>query len=170
MIKIGQIVKPQGVRGEVKVKALTDDASRFSVLKTVYVGNKIMRIASVRIAMGDAYIKFDDVISRDDAEKLRDCFICIERDEAVKLSKGEFFVADLIGAELISRSSDSNTSIGKITRVDSFGAADVISVDCDNGKSMSFAFVKELAAEYSLQDRAFFVDASKLAEVAVYED
>ena len=47
---IGRILKPQGIRGEVKVDPLTDDSSRFCVLKSVSVGNELKRIQSVRLS------------------------------------------------------------------------------------------------------------------------
>ena len=36
-IKIGTIVKAQGIKGEVKVAPLTDDISRFLILKNAYI-------------------------------------------------------------------------------------------------------------------------------------
>ena len=35
-LQIGEIVKPQGIRGEVKLRAMTSDMSRYARLETVY--------------------------------------------------------------------------------------------------------------------------------------
>ena len=159
---IGRILKPQGIRGEVKVEPLTDDSSRFCVLKTVSVGTELKKIQSVRISGGFVYIKFGGVDDRNAAELLRGRFISVDRASSVPLEFGEFFIADLIGAEL------GSSRVGKISAVRSFGAADVVEVNCENGKGMSFAFVKAL--DPKLEDGIFTVDKARLDEVAVYED
>ena len=39
-LAVGEILRPQGVRGELKVKPLTDDPQRFFDLSKVRVGEK----------------------------------------------------------------------------------------------------------------------------------
>ena len=90
---------------------------------------------------------------------------------AVPLDEGEFFIAELIGSELYSRSADGKqTRVGVIKRVDSYGAADVFEVVRDDGKTVSFPYVKALDPVFDRQARRLSVLGSKLAEVAVYED
>lgn len=171
MVTVGQILKPQGVRGEVKVKALTDDPSRFCVLKSVYACGRQLHIERARVGGRDVYIKFKGIDDRNAAEGLRGAFMEIERDEAVVPSSGEFFISDLIGAELTARGKNGEASaIGVIRAIDSFGAADVFSVECADGGEMTFAFVKALGAEFDGAHKRLSVDGEKLAEVAVYED
>ncbi len=171
MITIGSITKPQGVRGEVKVRALTDDPSRFCLLKTVCIGGKDYKISSVRVSGADVYMKLAGVDDRDDAERLRGEFVTIDRAAAVAVEEGEFFIADLIGAQLYTRSADGEAfekQIGIIKSVESFGAADVFTVLCANGKNMTFAFVKALDAVFD--SGRLSVLRNRLDEVAVYED
>ncbi len=169
---IGRILKPQGIRGEVKVDPLTDDSSRFCVLKSVSVGNELKRIQSVRLSESDkfVYIKFVGVDDRNAAELLRGRFVSVDRASAVPLDAGEFFISDLIGASLAARYDDAEKRIGTVTAVDSFGAADVISVECADGKDMSFAFLRSLEPLFDEANKVFSVDGKKLDEVAVYED
>lgn len=168
MITIGQITKPQGVRGEVKVKPLTDDPSRFYMLKTVSVGGKTLKIDGVRCSNGDVYIRFGGIADRNAAEALRGAYIEIDRAAAVALDDGEFFIADLVGAPLFKSRDGEKTRVGTILSVQSFGAADVFTVKLDGGKEMTFAFVKELDPVY--EDGGLTVDARKLDEVAVYDE
>ena len=42
-LMIGQIVKPQGVRGEIKVLPLTDDPERYLDLEYVFLDEKVCR-------------------------------------------------------------------------------------------------------------------------------
>ena len=99
---------------------------------------------------------------------MRGRFISVDRASSVPLEFGEFFIADLIGAELYARDGAGSSRVGKISAVRSFGAADVVEVNCENGKGMSFAFVKAL--DPKLEDGIFTVDKARLDEVAVYED
>ena len=169
-MEIGRILKPQGIGGEVKVEPLTDEPSRFFDFKTLTVGARALKVKSVRVLGGYVYIKFDGINDRNGAELLRNSFITIERAAAAPLAAGEFYIADLIGAELFVRRGDGEERVGKITRVENFGAADVISVRPTSGAEFSFAFTRALNAEYSEDRRALYVDGRAFDEVAVYED
>lgn len=158
------------MRGEVKVKPMTDDPSRFRMLKSVYVGGQPYKIASVRLGGLDVFIRFSGVEDRNAAETLRGKFLTIDRVAAVPLGEGEFFVADLVGSTLVARNSDGCRTVGKILSVQSFGAADVFTVDVGDGKQMSFAFVKALCAEYDDDKNTLYVDGARLNEVAVYDE
>ena len=169
-MEIGRILKPQGIGGEVKVQPPTDEPDRFFDFKTLTVGARLLKVKSVRVLGGYAYIKFDGINDRNGAELLRGSFITIDRAAAAPLAAGEFYIADLIGAALVARKDDGEENIGKITRVENFGAADVISVRTTEGGRMSFAFTRKLCAEYSEDRNSLSVDGRALGEVAVYED
>lgn len=168
---IGQVLKPQGIRGEIKVKPLTSDAVRFNALRYVCVGGRQYRIVGVRIAADGVYLRLDGIADRNAAETLRGMLLSVDNALAVALDEGEFFIAELIGAELCARGEDGTVKrVGAIKRVDGYGAADVFEITCDGGKDLSFAFVKALCPVFDKQNKRLIVDASKLAEVAVYEN
>ena len=54
-------MKPQGIRGEIKVKPLTTDAARFNALRAVCVGGRQYRIDGVRIAADGVYLRLDGI-------------------------------------------------------------------------------------------------------------
>lgn len=167
MLNVGKIVKPQGIRGEVKV--MTSDPSRFCVLKTVDIDGKKYKISSARVSGDAAYVKLDGVDDRNKAEELRGKTLKVEKTEIAPLDKGEFYVADLVGARLVAIDGKTRTEMGNVARVDSFGAADVFTVE-GKDKSFSFPFVKALAAEFDESEKTLRVDGKRLSEVAVYED
>ena len=57
-ITVGQIIKAFGIKGEVKVKPITDDVTRFKKLKLVYFGEMPYKIIACRIAEGYVYLSF----------------------------------------------------------------------------------------------------------------
>lgn len=163
-ISVGRIVKPQGIKGEVKIHALTDDIARFSKLKVLYIDERPYKIASMRMDGSFVFVKFFGVDDRNAAELLRDKFVRIDRVNAVELGECEFFVVDLVGATVTTKSGE---ELGKISAVDKFGAADVVTVKGD--KNFSFPFLKRVIANFDAEEKVLVVTDS-LKEVAVYED
>ena len=70
-IVIGEILNPHGVRGEVKVKPLLDDAADMRHFKKVYIGGKEYKVLSCRADAQAAYLALSGVADRDAAELLR---------------------------------------------------------------------------------------------------
>ncbi|MCH5160615.1 MAG: 16S rRNA processing protein RimM [Clostridiales bacterium] len=167
---IGEILKPHGIRGEIKVKPLTSDPTRFTALKSVTVDGRLYRVKNVRLDGNMVYLCFDGVSSMNDAETLRGKMITIDRASAVELSDGEFFIADLIGADIFTIDGGTTDKLGKIMDIKSFGAADVFEVIDNSGKSLSFPFLKKLNPKFDEEKRALYIDFRAFNEVAVRED
>ncbi len=164
-LKIGLIVKPQGVKGEVKVQPLTDDISRFKQLKTALIDGKSFTVERVTLAGNAVFLAFSGIYDRDIAESLRGKFISVERENAVKLPKDNYFIADIIGCKLFAE----QELVGEISDVFS-SRTDVFTVKLVNGKIMRFPFLKELLLSVDVADRKIIVKAKRLGEVACYED
>lgn len=157
------------MRGEVKVRAMTNDPSRFCVLKSVYIESRVYKLNAVRVSGNDVFLKLSGVDDRNAAELLRGKFVTIDRAVAVALDDGEFFIDDVVGATLVAKTADSSQNIGVIKSVQSFGAADVFTVQTEKGE-MTFAFIKVLNAEYDEKSNVLTVDGDRLKEVAVYDE
>ena len=93
MIEIAEILKPQGIKGELKALPLTNVVEVFSSLKECLVGNRTMQIERSSFRQGFLYIKFKGLNNRNDAELERGKIIKIERHllEQAK-EEDEFFV------------------------------------------------------------------------------
>ena len=69
MIEIGKIVKPQGIKGEVKIISEREPQT-YQNLSTIVVDGKDFRVET--LSCRDAlYVKFKELSSRNDAELLR---------------------------------------------------------------------------------------------------
>lgn len=146
---------------------MTNDSSRFCVLKSVYIDGVPYKIAHARVSGDDVYLCLSGVSDRNAAELLRGKYLKIDRAAAVPTDEGEFFIDDVVGATLYARG-EQETLIGKVVSVQSFGAADVFSVDCADGRGMTFAFIAAL--DMRLDGKKLSVDGKKLSEVAVYDE
>lgn len=167
-ITVGEIVKAQGIRGELKVRPLTADPERFNKLRVLYVDEKPFRILGLRVERDYVYIRLQGVDDRNAAELLRGRFVQIDRINAVDLEENEYFIADLIGCALADE--DGNV-LGEIVDVaQNAGAADVISVRCPNGKEMRFPFLNRVVQSVQIETKRFIVIKKRLDEVCVYDD
>ena len=167
---IGQILKPQGVRGEVKVKPITCDLERFAETEFVFLKKNdtfVRRNVTVTRVNDDAvYMFFEGVTDRNAAELLRNEMLYIDREHAVELDDDEEFICDLIGCEGV----DTNgRSIGKITDVMQPGGNDVYVFNGPLGEVLVPA-LKIVVLEVHVEEKRILLDAQKLSEVAVFDE
>ena len=126
LLQVGVITSPHGVRGEVKVFPTTDDVNRFKKLKNVILDDgkttMEMEIVSVKFFKNLVILKFKGLDSMNDVEKYRRAKLLVTRENAVKLKKDEYFIADLIGLSVVSEEGE---ELGELTDVLQTGANDV---------------------------------------------
>ena len=54
-LTVGEVLKPQGIRGELKIKPFTDDAEVFCAFSRVFVGDTPYKVLSVRTGGGGTH-------------------------------------------------------------------------------------------------------------------
>ena len=167
---LGTIVKPQGVRGEVKLHHETDRPDRFADLTAVYLkdGDAYTPIAvlAARASGGDVFLTLEGVEDRDAAEKMRGQALYIDRAHARPLDEGETFIVDMIGM----RAEDTEgRQIGTLRDVLQNGGADVLVFDTPRGAMMA-PFLKKLVRGMDAEAGRMTLDAQVLPEVALYEN
>lgn len=113
-IVIGQVLKPQGVRGEVKIKALVDDADDLKAVKTVYIGGAEYKVLSVRADAQAAYLALSGVADRNAAELLRGKEVLARRSDLPPLDEGRYYIVDVVGCAVVT---DGGKTLGEITDV-----------------------------------------------------
>ena len=106
MITIGVVVKPQGRKGEVLVKPLSDLPERFESLRRVFVpvpGAAQARAVAVTNHWphkGRIVLKFEGVDSIDEAERYRGIELRIGEDEVEELPAGSYYHYQLKGLKV----------------------------------------------------------------------
>lgn len=165
-LKIGLIVKPQGIRGELKVQPLTDDISRFNNLKEVIIDDKTYRVLNAVIGGGAVFLSLSGIFDRNVAETFRGKFLRVTRENAIPLEEGRYFIVDIIGCKVVT---NSGNEIGEITEVTS-ARTDIFTVKCLDGKIMRFPFLNDLTVNVDVNLKVVTVKEKRLGEVACYED
>lgn len=153
---IGKITGAHGIRGEVKVFPITDNVRRFSTkkLKNCYItdenGNNVVPklVATSRNDNGTILLRFEDVIDRTAAETLRGKYIAVDREDAVKLPKGSYFIVDLIGLEVID---DERGSLGKVTDCLETGANFVFDIKRKGKQDLLIPYLNSICYEVNIE-------------------
>lgn len=169
-LMIGEITKPQGVRGELKLRPVTCDPSRFEGMEQAYLkeGEAYRPVKiSVRRAGEDAvFFRMEGVQTRDDAEKLRGTLLYTDRAHAVELDEDSSFICDLIG--LKGMLSDGG-EIGTLKDVLQPGGNDVYVFSGARGEVLVPA-LKSVVLSVDLDAGTMLLDSGRMAEVAVYDE
>ncbi len=143
-LRVGVITSPHGVRGEVKVFPTTDDPGRFRRLREVLLdngGEKLpVEIETVRFFKQMVILKLKGLDSREDAERYRQKNLFVSRENAVRLQKDEYFIADLIGLKVLD---EDGSQLGVLKNVLETGANDVYVVDGTDGREILLPAIKQ---------------------------
>ncbi len=158
MYIIGYILKPQGIKGEVKIDPVSPYPDRFKQLKKVFIQiNDIKRsysIEKVRITDRFIFIKFFGVNSPDDAELLRNAEVLIEAKDLIQPFPGEFFIHDLIGCRVITEDGE---FIGTLADVYQISSNDVYVVKGETGKEFLIPAIKEVVKRVNIENKQIII-------------
>ena len=157
-LEIGQIVNTFGIKGEVKIYPFTDDIKRFDKLEKVYVKirkeSKQFQIENVKYHKNMVLLKFKGIDKIEDAEKLRNAYIEIDREDAIPLEEGTYYIADLIGLEVYT---DEGILLGKVDDIYNTGANDIYVIKDELGKQILLPGTHEVIKEVNLEKSKIIV-------------
>ncbi len=157
-LEVGQIVNTFGIKGEVKVTPFTDDINRFDDLKKVYVktrkDDKLYKVEGVRYHKNMVLLKLEGIENPEQAELLKNAFLEIDREDAVPLKEGQYFIADLIGLEVYT---DEGNLLGKVDDIYNTGANDIYVVKDELGKQVLLPGIKEVIKQVDLENEKIIV-------------
>lgn len=136
---IGRVVKPHGIRGEVRVRPYTDLPERFSWLESVYLGlpdadapdGAPVAVESSRPHQDVVLLKLANCPDRNAAELLRGAGLFVAESEAIPLAEDEYFLFELEGMAVYS---DAEGLLGHIVDVIETRANNVFVVQGDQGE------------------------------------
>lgn len=141
--EIGQIVNTHGLKGYVKVVPYTDDIQRFSELKRVYIRyqKKLVEfdIEKVKYLKNMVSLKLAGIENINEAEKYKGCYLVIKREDARKLEKDTYFIADLIGSRVVD---DQENLLGILEDIYNTGSNDIYVVQTSDGKQILIPAIK----------------------------
>ena len=161
-ITVAIVLKPQGIRGEVKVKAMTDTAETLTAFKSVLIDGVEYSVLSVRAQGEFAYLGLKGIADRNAAELLRGKEIEVERTEMPDLPDGRYYIADLIGCIVVNERGD---ILGEITEVTP-SKTDIFTLKRDN-KTIMFPAADGVISKVDEGAKKITVNARRFKEVSI---
>lgn len=164
---IARVAKPQGVHGEIKLIPITADVSRFEGLKKIWRRQNDAfvpcNIRVTRVEENAVYAFFDGITDRNEAEKLRDELIYIDRAHAVKPGPDSDFICDLIGLNAFD---SDGRELGTLTDVLQPGGNDVYVLTRGRLEILVPA-LKSVVERIDYDEGVIVFNAARLKEVSV---
>ena len=129
---IGEVLRPHGVRGEVRMRVLTENRDGLLELEYLYLSASAVDTRRIRVDVNGirfnkayALLSLAGYRSRDEAERLRGNLVLIDREQAAPLEGEQYYLFQLIGLRVYS----DDQEIGQVKEVLETGANDVYVVD-----------------------------------------
>lgn len=166
-IVIGKVLKPQGIKGEIKVEVNSQDKQLACSLKEVYLDGVCYQVLSAKNLVNGVFFKLDGVNDRNQAELLRGKEVAFDRGRMKPLDNGRYLVSDIIGCKVMA----DDKILGEIEDILQYGAADVYVVKGGAyGKNFMFPCLKKVLLKVDVQNKTICLNSEVLEQIAVYED
>lgn len=136
-LECGKIINTHGIDGAVKLESWCDSPDILADLERVFIkeGNIYKQYDVLRASVFKQFViaKLDGVKDIDAAQALVGTVIYAARED-FELGEGDYFIADLIGLDIID--ADSGKVLGKLREVINRGASDIYVIDTPDGERM----------------------------------
>ena len=157
-VAMGYIKGAFGVKGGVKVSADTEyadsllDYPQWRLRKDTYAVQ--VEVEAGKLNGSELQVKFSGTNDRDAAHALRGYTIEISRADFAQTEEGEYYWADLVGMEVVSRSGE---ALGTVSGLMETGAHDILIIDGDKGRQL-IPFVDHFIDDVSHENRTITAD------------
>ena len=152
LLQVGVISSTHGIRGEVKIFPTTDDVKRFKKLKKVILDtgreHLPLEVESVKFFKQFAIVKFKGIDNINDIEKYKGKSLLVDRENAVKLRKDEYFIADMIGLQVYTEDGE---AFGVLKDVLETGANDVYIIDSPKHGEVLVPAIKQCILDVDIE-------------------
>lgn len=153
MYVVGIVLKPQGIKGELRIKSVSPNPERFKTLKKIFIKKETIQtysIQSVRISERFVFLKLAEINSRDEAEYFRGCEILIEESDLLELNDHEYFFHDLIGCGVYS---EDGLYLGELILISQGGSNDIYTIKNESGKEILIPAISEVIKQVDLDKK-----------------
>ncbi len=150
----GIILKPKGLKGEVKVEPVTDFPESFLSRKTYYAGKSVdsverLTVKKAALAGGFAWLFFEGIDNMKEADALVGWKLFIEEDQLLPQPPDRAYLHEIIGMRVL----DCNRiDVALVTNVIAMPAHDVYEVQAGDRKILLPA-IEEFVEEFNLRER-----------------
>ena len=141
-LETGKIVSIHGLKGEVKIQPWCDSPEYLCTFKCLYSksGDRVYEIERIRPQGNMVIAKLKGIDTPEQAQALRGRILYIDRDDA-DLPEGSYFVADLIGLDIVTEDGE---KIGTVSDVFNTGSNDIYEVKREEKKNLLLPVIDDV--------------------------
>lgn len=144
-LEAGKIVNTHGLRGEVKLVPWTDAPETFENIDYVYIkkktGEERLDIENMKYQKNNLILKFRQIQSIEEAEKLKNKTVYIDREVLGELPEGVYYIADIIGLETVDTAGN---VIGTVADIFNTGSNDIYEIKRDGKKNLLLPHIDDV--------------------------
>jgi 16S rRNA processing protein RimM len=158
MLLIGQFMLPHGVRGQLKLHAITNRPEHLRRVKTIFVGDALTPYRLQRAAGHKAstmIVTLAGITTRDEAERLRGQEVFINQQDAAPLDDDEYFLHDLPGLRVETVTGE---LLGTVKEVIETGANEVLVVTRPAGGETLIPMIKDVVKQLDIAAGLIVID------------
>ena len=153
---VGQVVALFGIRGELKVRLLTDIPNRFAELDAVYIEHIPHVIERVRPYKGEMVImKLAGFNDANAAEALRHADLQIPLSKMAQLPPDSYYQHDILGLQVFTLG---GKAVGTIVDIIVTGSNDVYVIKSADGHQQLIPAIKDVVKQIDLIRRTMHID------------
>jgi 16S rRNA processing protein RimM len=142
LVAVAQIAGAFGVKGEAKVRSLTEDPeSCFSFGPLMDAEGHVLLTPVRHRPLGDLFgVLAKETRQREEWEALKGTMLHTLRERLPPPEEGELYVSDLIGMDVVHAD---GRRLGQVTGLHNFGAGDLIEIRPETGQTFLLPFTEE---------------------------
>jgi 16S rRNA processing protein RimM len=152
---VGRVLAPFGLKGELRVQALTDNPARFKPKAKLFAGLQPVSVATSREAQSYVYLTFKGFNDRSSVEKFRHALLQVPEQDLAPLPEGEYYRFQLLGLTVVDRD---GTVLGTLDEIIETGANDVYRVHPAEGADVLLPALADVIVSVDLEARRMVVD------------
>lgn len=158
LLLIGQFTNPHGIRGQLKLHAVTNRPGHLQHVKTVFIGEaltpyKLQRAAEHKPTV--LIVTLAGVDTREAAEVLKGQEVYIRQADALPLEEDEYYLHDLPGLRVVTTD---GTDIGIVKEVIETGANEVLVVKRPDGSEVLIPMIKDIIKQLDITAKIIVIE------------
>ena len=159
LILIGKVVKPHGLRGEVKIISFAESVDTYNNLDRIYLkqndgSTKPLHIIKARKSKNLVILGLKEIADIESAEGIRGLELFLDRKDMEELPEGEYYQNDLIGFSVFT---DAGLDLGIVKDIMPTGSHDLIVVKKGKTEHIIPA-IKDVLREVNLKERKLIIE------------
>jgi len=161
LVAVGEVLRPWGLQGEVRVKPLTDHPKeRFRALSECVLWEPVpdrretCRIASCRFEGQTVLVRMEGVTSPEDARRFTGRLLAVALEDVLPAPEGHFYAWEMAGAAVETRD---GRRVGEFVRVEG-SEGQPLWVVAEGGREHLVPAVPEIVVEVNVKKRRIVID------------